>query len=218
MTKTTELFITAKEQLDIKACAEYYGMKLDRNGKGVCPFHDDHHPSLSFKGKYFKCFSCDEGGDVFKLVGKLTGIEKPIDVLKLLNKDWGLNLPLDAKISKAQMQEIRQKSQENEHYKDLGERFEEWSKHAFIVCNTYSKLLREWREEYKPDNQDEELHPLFVESLQMYDYMEYIMEELIYADTEVMQEFYLTHSKEVDKYEQRIREYEAERTEEARVS
>ena len=52
----------------------------------------------------------------------------------------------------------------------------------------------------------------------MYDYMEYIMDELIYADTEVMQEFYLTHSKEVDKYEQRIREYEAERTEEARVS
>ncbi len=68
---------------------------------------------------------------MFKLVGKLTEIVKPIDVFQLLNEYWGLYLPLDAKISKTQMIEIIQKAKENECYKNLRERLEEWSKHLF---------------------------------------------------------------------------------------
>ena len=39
--------------------------------KALCPFHDDRHPSLRFKGNRFKCFSCGESGDVIDLVMKL---------------------------------------------------------------------------------------------------------------------------------------------------
>jgi|GEM_PF-1722142 len=33
-------------------------------GKVICPFHDDHHPSLSInlRGGFFKCHSCGAGG------------------------------------------------------------------------------------------------------------------------------------------------------------
>lgn len=218
MNNLTEIFHSAKEMLDIKACAEYYGMMVNRNGKGICPFHDDHHPSLSFKGNYFKCFSCGEGGDVFKLVGELTGIQKPVDVLKMLNRDFSLGFSLDNKLSENEKKEIEKKADERLHYKNLDERFTKWSETAFLVCSTYTKMLRRYRTEYAPKTQEETLHPLFVESLLKLDYMEYVMEELIYADSEVMQEFYITHHKEVEKYEQRIEQQNFERTAEKSLS
>lgn len=40
------------------------------NYKMLCPFHDDHHPSLMLHvGKqFFKCHACGAGGDVIALV------------------------------------------------------------------------------------------------------------------------------------------------------
>lgn len=45
------------------------------NYKMLCPFHDDHHPSLMLHvGKqFFKCHACGAGGDVIALV---MGMEK----------------------------------------------------------------------------------------------------------------------------------------------
>ena len=34
----------------------------------LCPFHDDHHPSLTQKGGGIRCWSCGWAGDVFKFV------------------------------------------------------------------------------------------------------------------------------------------------------
>ncbi|UCC21426.1 MAG: DNA primase [Planctomycetota bacterium] len=44
--------------------------KKGREMVGLCPFHDDHRPSLYVNpGKQiFKCFACGAGGDVFKFV------------------------------------------------------------------------------------------------------------------------------------------------------
>lgn len=40
---------------------------------GLCPFHDDRHPSLhvNVEGQYYKCFACGEGGDLFKFVQRM---------------------------------------------------------------------------------------------------------------------------------------------------
>jgi DNA primase len=52
----------------------YVHLEHKAGGKclGICPFHDDSHPSMSVhKGKQiFKCFSCDVGGDVFAFIQK----------------------------------------------------------------------------------------------------------------------------------------------------
>jgi DNA primase len=44
--------------------------KKGREMVGLCPFHDDHRPSMNVNpGKQiFKCFACGAGGDVFKFV------------------------------------------------------------------------------------------------------------------------------------------------------
>jgi DNA primase len=44
--------------------------KKGREMVGLCPFHEDHRPSMNVNGvkQIFKCFACGAGGDVFKFV------------------------------------------------------------------------------------------------------------------------------------------------------
>ncbi|MCP4454603.1 MAG: DNA primase [Planctomycetes bacterium] len=51
--------------------SEYVSLtKKGREMVGLCPFHDDHSPSMnvSESKQFFKCFACGAGGDVFKFV------------------------------------------------------------------------------------------------------------------------------------------------------
>ena len=63
--------------LPIEGVAERLGLRVSRH-KSLCPFHDDHHASLSFKvsKNTYRCFVCGASGG-------------PIDlVMKYLNKDF----------------------------------------------------------------------------------------------------------------------------------
>jgi len=58
-----------KDRVDIRSVVgEWVSLSAEKGGKsvGLCPFHGDHHPSLSVNSnkKIFKCFSCGEGGNV----------------------------------------------------------------------------------------------------------------------------------------------------------
>ena len=56
--------------LPIEGVAERLGFQV-RMHKALCPFHDDHHASLSFKKNKYKCWSCGESGDTISLVEKV---------------------------------------------------------------------------------------------------------------------------------------------------
>ena len=58
--------------LPIEGVAERLGMDVTRH-KALCPFHDDHHASLSFsvRRNTFRCFVCGEHGNTIDLVMKL---------------------------------------------------------------------------------------------------------------------------------------------------
>lgn len=58
---------------------------------GVCPFHDDRHPSLHVHvGKqFYKCFACGEGGDLFSFVRKMEGCSFP-EALAILSRRYGI--------------------------------------------------------------------------------------------------------------------------------
>ena len=57
------------------------GVSLTRRGKqlvGLCPFHDDHEPSLvvDAKKQLWNCLgACREGGDVYRFVMKADGVD-----------------------------------------------------------------------------------------------------------------------------------------------
>lgn len=55
--------------LPIEGVAERLGLEVSRH-KTLCPFHDDHHPSLSFNTRRntYRCFVCDAHGGTLDLV------------------------------------------------------------------------------------------------------------------------------------------------------
>jgi len=63
--------------LPIEGVAERLGLRVVRH-KCLCPFHDDHHASLSFsvRRNTFRCFACDAHGGTIDLV------------MRYLNKDF----------------------------------------------------------------------------------------------------------------------------------
>jgi len=58
--------------LPIESVAERLGLRVERH-RTLCPYHDDHNPSLSFSvsKNNFRCFSCGAHGDVIDLAMKV---------------------------------------------------------------------------------------------------------------------------------------------------
>ena len=55
--------------LPIVDVAERLGLRVNSRRMCLCPFHDDHHPSMALGRKnHFRCFVCDARGDVIDLV------------------------------------------------------------------------------------------------------------------------------------------------------
>lgn len=60
--------------LPIEGVAERLGLRVSRH-KSLCPFHDDHHASLSFSvsRNTFRCFACGAHGGTIDLAEKMLG-------------------------------------------------------------------------------------------------------------------------------------------------
>ena len=71
-------------------------INLEHKGKnffGVCPFHDDHSPSMSVSPEknIFKCFSCGASGNAITFLMDYLGIEFK-EALKMLADNAGIIL------------------------------------------------------------------------------------------------------------------------------
>jgi DNA primase len=64
--------------------------------KGLCPFHEERTPSFNINAdeKFFKCFGCGEGGDVFSFVQKKEGLEF-VAAMESLAERYGVELELE---------------------------------------------------------------------------------------------------------------------------
>ena len=69
----TKFELERLRDLPIEGVAERLGLRVERH-KCLCPFHDDHTPSLKFKNNKFKCWSCGESGGTIDLVMKLQNV------------------------------------------------------------------------------------------------------------------------------------------------
>jgi DNA primase catalytic core len=59
-----------KQRLSILTVLSHYGLKTDKNDFILCPFHDDHTPSLKVypKTNTFHCFGCGASGDQVEFI------------------------------------------------------------------------------------------------------------------------------------------------------
>lgn len=94
---TPDIVSALKAQADV---ADIIGrfLPLKRSGNGrflaVCPFHDDHSPSMSINSAMgiYKCFACGAAGDVIKFVQEHEGIDF-LNAVQWIAKEIGFPLP-----------------------------------------------------------------------------------------------------------------------------
>ena len=95
-------YIDNKEVDEIRAKANIvdiisgYNINVEKKGKDykcVCPFHNDHSPSMSISEsrQIFKCFACGVGGNVFSFVEKIENVSFP-EAIKIVADKIGFNV------------------------------------------------------------------------------------------------------------------------------
>ena len=120
------IFSEVKEHLTARQAAEYYGLKVKRNGTACCPFHDDKHPSMKID-KNYHCFACGVGGDAVDYVSRMFGLSQYDAALKLIED---FVLPINTKgnkdLSVQEKERIRREKAERERIVHIKKRFEKW--------------------------------------------------------------------------------------------
>lgn len=96
MSNSADIFRQVRDAVDIvDIIAEHIALKrAGKEFKCLCPFHDDHRPSMAVvpQKQIFHCFVCGTGGDVFKFVmnyHKMTAGE----ALRFLAQKAGIVIP-----------------------------------------------------------------------------------------------------------------------------
>lgn len=92
---TNEIVNEIRAKTDIVSVISAY-LPLTKKGKnyfGVCPFHDDHSPSMSVSPdkQIYTCFSCGASGNVFNFISSYEHITY-YEAVKLLGERLGYNI------------------------------------------------------------------------------------------------------------------------------
>lgn len=165
------LFETVKSAVTVKQAAEYYGYKVNRSDMICCPFHDDRHPSMKLNKDYFYCFGCGATGDVIDFVARLFGLSS-YEAAKKLAYDFGIN-PDTPPVAMALKKPY-----------PLARVFRNDEMYCQRVLCDYLHLLERWKIEYAPQSPEDNLDDRFVEAGQMLEYVEYLLDVLMFAELE----------------------------------
>ena len=82
------IFEAVKQSVTTRQAAEYYGIRVNRNGMAVCPFHRDKNPSMKVDRR-FHCFGCQADGDVIDFTAHLYNL-KPKEAAEKLVRDFSV--------------------------------------------------------------------------------------------------------------------------------
>ena len=128
-----KIFETVKQSVTARQAAKAYGLEVDVHGMALCPFHDDHHPSLKLDQRFY-CFGCGASGDVIDFAAKLFGISLK-DAAQKLAEDFGIipRPPTKPNIPKRH-----------------AEPCPNLERLCICVLRDYLRLLRIWRVCYEP--------------------------------------------------------------------
>ena len=152
-----KIFETVKQSVTARQAAKAYGLEVDVHGMALCPFHDDHHPSLKLDQRFY-CFGCGASGDVIDFTARLFGISLK-DAARKLSADFGIS-------AETKQVFIRQNPSRLEELR------------CRRALTAYLHLLKKWKTQYAPKTPEDSLDDRFVESCQQYDRIAGLLEML----------------------------------------
>ena len=186
------VFEAVKQSVSTREAAEFYGIKVSRNGMACCPFHDDKNPSMKVDQR-FHCFGCGEDGDVIDFTAKLFDLS-PKEAAEKLAQDFGLIYDSQAP---PRRRYVRQKTE--------AQKFREDRQRCYRVLSDYYYLLKKWEADHSPRTPEEEPHPRFVEAIQKKTYVEYLLDLFLYESEEEQKAWIAEHTAEITHLERRLK-------------
>ena len=186
------VFEAVKQSVSTREAAEFYGIKVSRNGMACCPFHDDKNPSMKVDQR-FHCFGCGEDGDVIDFTAKLFDLS-PKEAAEKLAQDFGLIYDSQAP---PRRRYVRQKTE--------AQKFREDRQRCYRVLSDYYYLLKKWEADRSPRTPEEEPHPRFVEAIQKKAYVEYLLDLFLYESEEEQKAWIAEHTAEITHLERRLK-------------
>ena len=228
------IFEAVKTNVTAKQAAEFYGIKVGRNGMALCPFHPDHHPSMKVDRR-FHCFGCQADGDVIDFTARLFGLSS-YEAAKKLAEDFSVDYDAGCRNEKGHHEKSGAKPAHSGHgppgkgrgrkrkqgrppeprqktkviqQKSPEEIFEEAERKCFRIYADYLHLLEEWKEQFAPQSPEGEWHPHFCEALEKQTYVEYLLDTLLYGTLEEKMHLICEKRKEVTALEREMERYAA---------
>ena len=190
------IFDQIKDRISAREAAERYGFEINKYGKTLCPFHEDHDPSMKID-RNFVCFGCGKKGDVITFTSLLFHLS-PYEASRKLARDFSLKA---GPLPPVQSVKRKRKTERSE--------IEKAAEHAATVYRKCLRLLDQWRVRYAPKITDEEYDPRFVEAITKSGFMEYLCETLETGTLKDKADILLDKGKEVRKLERRYAELAA---------
>ena len=146
---SNEIINEIRNKTDIVDVVSRY-VNLTKKGKnyiGVCPFHDDHSPSMSVspEKQIFTCFSCGATGNVFTFVSDFEKISFS-DAVKLLGEKAGISIGNNTYIGNSKRDEYfdiydsANKFYQNSLFTNLGKNAIKYLKNRNIDRDTIKKF------------------------------------------------------------------------------
>jgi len=152
-----------KATVTMQDVLDRYGFQVNRKGFMPCPFHNEKTASLKIYRNSFYCFGCGAGNSVIDFVMLMENCSFE-DAIRKLGGDEPIKFSEKRRVAgiKRNQERLAKKRQTKE--------------------NQYHNLQDEWirldlnLRDYKPNPEDDHLHPLFVEALQKIGYQGYLLD------------------------------------------
>ena len=189
------LFQNVKYGVNCREAAERYGVSINRQGKALCPFHNDRHPSLYVADDHFYCFACGAHGDVIDFAANF--FDLPLyEAAQRLAADFGVDAnqpPTKEVLEKRRQKAEAQQLMENERL-------------CVSVLSDYARVLRSWKMQYAPQSPAEAPDERFEEACHKLDEAEYYLDILRAGDSHERAEVvsYLLADGRLDKLKEKI--------------
>lgn len=192
----TDIFTEIKNRLPIEEVAERYGLPIVR-GKAICPFHEDTHPSMTFKRNRFRCWACGAGGSVIDFVMLLYGFT-PKEAAIRLDNDFFLGLNIEGNASKT-LPEQKRAVQERQNNRDKINAFENWRESLIDRLSAHLRKLYRWREALTAWSVDLDFPPMLAEIIVEIPLTEYYLDILTFGSFPELVAFYQIYRKEAER-------------------